>query len=175
MVKNFGGKKAKRLGRKHVQEAAEAALVKCRLKDPALSGERYAVVCRLLGGDMCEVLETSGARRVCVIRKRFRGRNKRDHMVAAGGLVLVGLREWEARPKCDLLEVYSGGDLARIASEQPAEIAPLLPSLSESLFCDDGDAAAAEAATVEYAAELPSSPSASESSLDDGDVDIDAI
>lgn len=173
MVKNFGGKKSKRLGRKHVQAAAEAALVKCRLKDPALSGERYAVVCRLLGGDMCEVLETSGARRVCVIRKRFRGRNKRDHMVAAGGLVLVGLREWEARPKCDLLEVYSGGDLARIASEQPAEIAPLLPSLSESLFCDD-DAPAAEAAPTEYAAELPSSPS-SESSLDDGDVDIDAI
>ena len=172
MVKNFGGKKSKRLGRKHVQAAAEAALVKCRLKDPALSGERYAVVCRLLGGDMCEVLEASGARRVCVIRKRFRGRNKRDHMVAAGGLVLVGLREWEARPKCDLLEVYSGGDLARIAAEQPGEIAPLLPSLSESLFCDGDEADVEEERTAAFApsAELPSSPSGSESSLD-----VDAI
>lgn len=173
MVKNFGGKKSKRLGRKHVQEAADAALIKCRLKDLELSGERYAVVCRLLGGDMCEVLETSGVRRNCVIRKRFRGRNKRDNMVVAGGLVLVGLREWEARSKCDLLEVYSEGDLARISAEQPSEIAPLLPNLSGSLFCA-ADECAPGSPTVDYAAELPSSPS-SPSSGSESAVDIDAI
>jgi len=49
---------------------------------------------------------------MCVIRGKFKGRNKRSNQIIEGGFVLVGLRDWEIvkpgkLPKCDLLEVYS--------------------------------------------------------------------
>ena len=55
---------------------------------------------------------SDGAERLCVIRRKFRGRHKRSNEVTTGSLVLVGLYEWAAKAqgkkqKCDLLHVYS--------------------------------------------------------------------
>lgn len=135
MVKNsVGGNKSKRLGRKYLHEAAEAAERKCRLKDMDESDESYAVVSRLLGGDMCEVVDNKGRKMVCVIRKKFRGRNKRDNMLGAGTLILIGVRSWEASPKCDLLEVYTSLDMERIVESQPNELSGLMEQISSDLF-----------------------------------------
>ena len=53
---------------------------------------------------------------MCVIRRKFRGRNRRDNNIVLNGMVLVGIREWEhlaagKKPKVDLLYCYSGGQL----------------------------------------------------------------
>ena len=54
--------------------------------------------------------------RLCVIRRKFRGRNKRDNTVKLNSILLVGLRDWEYRaegkkPKVDLLYVYSDSQM----------------------------------------------------------------
>jgi translation initiation factor IF-1 len=74
--------------------------------------ELYAAVLKIMGGGMCSVKCQDGLIRNCVIRQKFRGRDKRRNMLAPGSWVLVGLRDWEGTnlgkmPKCDLLEVYS--------------------------------------------------------------------
>jgi hypothetical protein len=57
---------------------------------------------------------------LCHIRGKFRGRGKRDNFIAPGTWVLVGLHEWQKDPaagkfaRCDLLEVYSEGDKAKL-------------------------------------------------------------
>lgn len=129
MVKNFGGNKSKKQGRKHVQEAAVSALAKTRLKDEGLSGEIYVAVTRMLGGSLCEVVDNEGMTYHCVIRSKFRGRHKRENMIVSGSWLLVGLRSWQTshapetghgKPKCDLLEVYnSSRDVAYIVEHQP--------------------------------------------------------
>ena len=50
--------------------------------------------------------------RLCVIRKKFRGRHKRDNQIVVHSLIMVGIRDYEVvavgkKPKCDLLYVYS--------------------------------------------------------------------
>jgi len=74
--------------------------------------ELYAAVLKIMGGGMCFVKCQDGRTMNCVIRQKFRGRDKRRNMIAPGSWVLVGLRDWEGTnmgktPKCDLLEVYS--------------------------------------------------------------------
>ena len=112
MVKNkSGGNKSKRLARKHVQE--EQVHKPARLKDINEECELYAVVVRIFGQGNCEVYCEDGVLRLCVMRKKFRGRSKRDNMVSINTLVLVATRDWETavvgkKEKCDLLDVYSG-------------------------------------------------------------------
>ena len=47
-----------------------------------------------------------------IIRKKFKGRNKKDNNVSVDSIVLVGIRTWEVlsgnkKPKVDLLYAYS--------------------------------------------------------------------
>lgn len=141
MVKNFGGNKSKRQGRKHVLEAAASALARTRLKDEGVAGEVYAAATRMLGGSLCEVVDNEGRAYHCVIRSKFRGRHKRENMVSAGNWLLVGLRAWQTahapesghgKPKCDLLEVYnSSRDVAYIL-EHHAELVGRLPLVEDA-------------------------------------------
>lgn len=136
MVKNFGGNKSKKQGRKHVQEATASALAQTRLKDEDAVGEVYVGVTRMLGGSICEVVDNGGFAYHCVIRSKFRGRHKRENLITAGNWLLVGLRAWQTahapdsghgKPKCDLLEVYnSSRDVAYIL-EHHAELVGRLP------------------------------------------------
>lgn len=136
MVKNMtGGNKAKGQARKNFAPRTEA------LRLPLVSDERLARVLKLFGGGRASVCLPCGLEMVCVIRKKFRGRLKRNNCLLVDGLVLVGLREWEcpSYKTCDLLEVYAHEDSSRLSSALPTAFAALaVLSGDTSLF--DADA-----------------------------------
>ena len=109
MVKNAGGNKSKRQGRKYVTAPQQRSIRYKKEQD-----ESYAVVTKLFGGPNCEVMCMDGVIRHCIIRNKFRGRDKKDNTIATGVWVLIGIRSWEARSdkpqKSDLLAVYSPQD-----------------------------------------------------------------
>lgn len=120
MGKNvFGGSKHKGMARKTFGVRGGAKMRKIQEE-----GEIYAVVVKIQGGSRCLVLCMDDQERDCVIRGKFRGGKKRDNVINAGTLVLVGAREWssdtsgEKRQICDLLEVYSDGDKERLKSDE---------------------------------------------------------
>jgi len=114
MGKNTGGNKAKGYARKNMTKGGSTL----RVSDD--SAEIYAQAIKISGGSMCRVNNLKGQEMNCHIRGRFRGRNKKDNLITAGTWLLVGLREWEQEPSsgkllnCDLIEVYSDGDKARL-------------------------------------------------------------
>jgi len=132
MVKNTGGNKSKRLGRKHIN-VPETRIVRYAIEE----GEEYAAVTRLHGAN-CQVTCANGVSRVCVIRKKFKGRGKRDNIIMPGIWVLVGVRDWEVpgagkQQKCDLLEVYSRVDKDKLIQTCPDDFSVL------RAICDEGD------------------------------------
>ena len=108
MVKNkTGGKSHRKMASKYANMPTKATLRLAKDKD-----ETYGRVLKLLGNGMADVLCTDKKTRLLQIRKKFRGRNKRDNTISMDTLVLIGLRSWEARSegkkeKVDLLYVYS--------------------------------------------------------------------
>ena len=115
MVKNTnGGSRHKKQARKNIN--AQQVIRKTRLKDPKEPCEVYGIVNKNFGQGNCEVMCNDGVLRLCIIRNKFKGRNKRGNRIDVGGRVLVGLRDWELRSgnkreKCDLLEVYDTREL----------------------------------------------------------------
>jgi translation initiation factor IF-1 len=115
MVRNTaGGNKAKGFARKTFAKTSNS------LRISQDESEVYAQVSKILGGSMCHVNDLEGTLLLCHIRGKFRGRGKRDNLIANGTWVLVGLREWEKEASkgkllnCDLLEVYSDYDKERL-------------------------------------------------------------
>ena len=108
MVKNTtGGSRAKGLARKN-----EGASRDVRLRVAQEEGEQYAIVRKIFGGTRCEVFCDDAVSRQGIIRGKFTGRNKRNNVIQAGTIVLVGLRDWATHKEgkmeeCDVLEVYS--------------------------------------------------------------------
>lgn len=119
MVKNTkGGNKGKKMGRKY---AVDSSTHKTRFSED--SDEVYACCQKLLGNGMFNALCSDKKERICIIRKKFKGRGKRDNIINIGTWVLVGLRSFEARAqgkleKCDLLEVYSDSDRQKLKQQQ---------------------------------------------------------
>ena len=115
MVRNKkGGNKGKKIARKHstqtVQRGLRLSKDKCAI---------YAGVERVDGQGMCNGICNDGVERLCIIRRKFKGRGKRDNFVGPGAWLLVGIREWEIvnpkkKPKCDLLEVYNNMEKDRL-------------------------------------------------------------
>lgn len=109
MVKNKkGGNRHKKMASKNNQPMGRQKLRVAKEKD----GEMYAIVTKVFGNGMCEVYCNDERLRLLIIRRKFKGRNRRDNSVTLNGLVLVGIREWEVvapkkKPKCDLLFVYN--------------------------------------------------------------------
>jgi hypothetical protein len=134
MVKNTsGGNKTKGQARKSTAQPQSDVL---RL--PTCPDELVARVLTLFGDGRCAVLLPSGKELACVIRKKFRGRLKRNHCILVNGLVLVGLRDWEApnHKTCDVLEVYPHEDTQRLLAALP-HIATLLAAHSERTLTHD--------------------------------------
>lgn len=130
MVKNAGGNKSKRQGRKHINTPQQR-----NVRYIKEEGEVYAVVTKLLGGSNCEVMCMDGNMRLCIIRNKFRGRDKRDNTIGPNVWVLVGIRDWEARAgkpqKCDLLEVYSDADREKIKTNGGADVTSLIRAFED--------------------------------------------
>jgi len=118
MVKNqFGGSRAKGLARKN-----ERGDITRRLRLPECEDEKFAIVRKIYGGDMCEILCDDNIDRIGVIRGKFSGgKGKRQNLITPSTLVLVGLRSWassknDKKDKCDILEVYSSIELDQLKS-----------------------------------------------------------
>lgn len=112
MVKNTkGGNRHKKMARKQVNQDTVKVKTRYADYDPSNQCEMYATVIKMFGQGNCQVLCNDKKERLCVIRKKFKGRNKSRNRIAIDTKVLVGLRDWETkmdgkREKCDLLEVY---------------------------------------------------------------------
>ena len=87
-----------------------------RLRIPKEEGEILAKVIKLNGNSMADVICEDKVVRLLIIRKRFKGRNKRDNSIALDKVLLVGRRLWEVvqakkKQKVDLLYVYSNSQI----------------------------------------------------------------
>lgn len=113
MVKNAGGNKSKKIGRKFSAPQADKNIRLSESED-----EIYASVSKLLGNGMFHAIDTEQKERLCIMRNKFKGRGKRDNTVSVGSWVLIGKRMWEGgsstKPKCDLLEVYNDIEMAKL-------------------------------------------------------------
>lgn len=131
MVKNKGGGKHKHRARKNSKVPAVAP----RLRAAKADDESYAKVLKMFGNGMAEVICNDMVVRLLIIRKKFKGRNRRDNAVSIDTMVLAGLRTWEVRAakkkqKADLLCVYSGvtrEDLEKLPGMNPR----ILPGASD--------------------------------------------
>jgi initiation factor 1A len=139
MVKNSkGGNKSKRVGRKFLATPVDKSI---RYKNE--EGEIYVVISKLYGGENCEVLCEDGKTRLCVIRKKFRGRGKQDNKIIPGVWALAGIRDWEVRKagqltKCDLLCVYNDSEKEKLKNSLDLDTTRLLSKISGNLdFGDD--------------------------------------
>ena len=107
MVRNIkGGNKAKKQAKKYFTRSNNY-----KLRKSEDSNEIYAIVTKMYGNGRILIKCNDGIERTCIIRKKFRGRNKRDNEITTDTLILAGRREWENSSNnklevCDLLEVY---------------------------------------------------------------------
>ena len=120
LINNIMPKKNTKGGNRHKKMASksfkEPRVTKMRY---AQEGESYARVVKLFGKGMVDVLCNDNVIRLCIIRKKFRGRNKRDNNCRIDSMVLVGLREWEViaakkKPKVDLLYTYDKSQMEEL-------------------------------------------------------------
>lgn len=137
MPKNLkGGSRHKKQAKKH-----NIVRTKAKIRLAKEDGEIYAKVTALYGNGMAEVLCNDGIKRLLIIRRRFKGRNKRDNMVAVDKMLLVGLREWEViadkkKPKVDLLYVYGDLDIDDLKNDNKLNM-DILPGSMKIM--DDND------------------------------------
>ena len=143
MVKNTkGGKNAKKFGRKFSNQGGPTILRMS--KDPA---EVYACCSKIYGGANIEVKCVDGVDRLCIMRNKFRGRGKRDNVIAVGTWLLVGLREFETvkegkRENCDLLEVYKDYDKEKLQQNEPSvswSVLKTIRSVADTSYTKDDD------------------------------------
>lgn len=111
MVKNYGGNKAKKIGRKFANKETNYNVRLAKLDE-----EKYGCVTKLYGNGRAEVKCIDNVFRMLIIRKKFKGRSRRDNNIEPGVWVLVGLRGFEVlkegtKENCDLLEVYNNNDI----------------------------------------------------------------
>lgn len=122
MVKNSGGNKCKKFGRKFM-----SAPVNRNLRLVKDDDEQYACVTKMLGNNSCHVVDINNKQRYCVIRNKFSGRNKRNNMLRIGAWVMVGIRSWAGVNKtfhehdCDILEVYTDGEMSQLRDKVNVE------------------------------------------------------
>ena len=115
MVKNVkGGSKHKKMARRTVNHSTQSE--KVRVSD--CEDEIYASVSKLYGNGRVSVTCNDNVERNCVIRKKFRGKNKsRGNELRIGTYVLVGRREFESgkeKEVTDLLYVYSNEQVLKL-------------------------------------------------------------
>ena len=128
MVKNnFGGNKSKRVARKNVDNESSSARQLRLIEEP---GECYAIVTKIHGGGMLEVVCYDGKQRICIIPGKFKGRGRSSNRAEIGKWVMVGIRDWEVRSdgtqKCDLLHLYSDGEKDKLIGRSDINIAHLI-------------------------------------------------
>ena len=142
MVKNTkGGSKHKKFARKNVK--GNSSGFDERVRKSAHKDEIYASVAKILGNGRVEILCNDGQSRQCVIRNKFRGKNKRDNEVTTGAIILAGRRSWETpnpdkMETCDLLCVYNNSQINKLKTEPHVNMG-LLQRTSKTAFDKEND------------------------------------
>lgn len=109
MVKNkLGGNQGKKIARKNTFINKTTVISKSE-------EEIYGIIIKVLGGGQFEVKCNDNVNRLCLLRKKFTGKNKHNNFIKSGVWVLIGIRSWETKKpnkleKCDLIECYSEQD-----------------------------------------------------------------
>lgn len=138
MVKNTsGGSGHKGQARKNVIASRDSDK---RTRFKSDEAEMYAIVTANLGNGMCHVMTTDGTVWLCYIRGKFRGRSKKDNIIAKEKWVLVGRRTYEScdtsptkKSNCDLLEVYSDLDVDRLKASSSFDYGKFQPTASKCI------------------------------------------
>lgn len=136
MVKNTkGGSKHKKFAKKNINKNSGFDE---RVRKSEHSDEIYASVSKILGNGRVEILCNDGKSRHCVIRNKFRGKNKRNNELTTGSIILAGRRSWETpnpdkMETCDLLCVYNNSQINKLKTEPNVNMA-LLQSTSKTAF-----------------------------------------
>ena len=135
MVKNStGGNRAKSFARKN---ESSRALERLRLSE--CDEEVYACVTKLFG-NTCAITTIDGKNMLGHIRKKFSGKGKRHNIIAAGVVVLVGLRHWEKEAKnCDILEIYSPNEVEQLKNIPKLKFERLLPFIMANETVGNGN------------------------------------
>jgi hypothetical protein len=120
MVKNSGGNKAKSFARKTFQSNDS------NLRFIQGPDERYAVVQKIFGGSICQVLTHDDILCKAVIRGKFRGKAKRSNLISIGSFVIVSIRDWATDSLSDIEHVFSPQHLAlfKLLPNFPANLLP---------------------------------------------------
>lgn len=125
MVRNkTGGKHGKALARKLLTNDTNIRRI---VRKPECELEVFAAVTKMFG-TMCEVITSDDKIYKCHIRGKFRGRAKRNCIIAVGKIILVGFREFE-KPNyknCDLLEVYEQNEINELQKIPGIDIGRLI-------------------------------------------------
>jgi|1048.fasta_scaffold80225_1 hypothetical protein len=132
MVKNTkGGKGSKFLARKFNTNTASSNTFRL----PMNEYEQFGVVTHFFGNAANVVYSADLLTIKTMIRGKFKGRYKRDSIIAPGKIVLIGLREFE-KPNykfADIIEVYDANEHNLILqSAHSSLIISLLNSFSSS-------------------------------------------
>jgi len=145
MVKNkAGGSRHKKMARKNVKDYG----IQVKTRFPSNGDELISKVLKMNGQGTCEVICNDDIKRLCYIRQKFSGRNKRDNFINVDTMLLVGKREWATvhknkLPKVDLLYVYGKSQLEQIKKSKGFnfEILPESEKTTDNLydFTDDED------------------------------------
>ena len=139
MVKNKKGGRHKHMARKHVNASNNFRSRKLRV--PKENGEILARIVKIEGGSNFEVLCNDNKNRLLVVRKKFKGRNKRDNILKIDTMVMVGLRDWQVltgnkREKVDLLEVYNTHQLSELKKVKNINL-DIFPAGEQSIKDED--------------------------------------
>ncbi len=131
MVKNTrGGSGSKSLSRKSQITAENTA---DSIMKPTTPFEFFAIVTHFFG-NTASVIDSSNKTFRCFIRGKFKGRNKRNYIVAPGKLVLVSKREFESETSTnvDLLTVYDSHDISLLMNFPSFNLSSLFHTFSSS-------------------------------------------
>lgn len=129
MVKNFGGKHGKKIARKNANSSNVVDKRKLRYADN--EEELYGIVKKCNGNSQFLILCNDMKERLCTIRSKFTGRNKKNNLLCVGSWVLIGLRNWETikadkKEKCDLLVVYNNNEKHFLLQECKTDLSYLI-------------------------------------------------
>ncbi len=125
-----GGSRHKKMASKTFKEPR---IAKMRFAE---EGESYARVLTMYGHGNMEVLCNDKVKRLCVIRRKHKGKNKRDNMCSVNSMILIGFREWQGisakkRETVDLLYKYDTSQMSELKNAKDINM-DILPNFVTS-------------------------------------------
>lgn len=134
MVKNSGGSKAKSFARKNFSDSSPLRLI-------LSPDERYAVVLKLFGGSVCQVLSHDNIVYNAIIRGKLRGKSKRSNFISVSSLVIISIRDFSSSAISDIVHVYSSShfNVFKLLPSFPSHLFPSIDNQHDFVFSNFDD------------------------------------